>query len=657
MSLLFESVSLRNFGPYRHVENLPLSTNPESPVVIIHGENTLGKTSLFRALRWCLYGAPEAGMSAARATRELSGYMNRPARVSGESEMQVSITFRAHGQRYQLTRSARVEGDSAPRASVDLRIDSAAVQQAAVDAEIGRLLHPQISEFFLFDGELLRDFYDRLNSASERDLLRSSIESVLGIPALQLAHRDVATMRDDVLQRQAKEIKKQKDADAARRQLRELKSRQESLAKDRAEVSETLRKTQQALEDVKERIAAVDDLKADAREMQTLEALIQGDADEEQKIREEMRSLLVSGWLAPVRPRLSKILQDIQSKNDLAQARQKEIRAAQDRVHFLRERIDGGRCPTCEQELPAADADTIAALKSAEAELAELARGSSEGPDLQLERRIQALIDERTADSYRDRQRRLNAILTAQYDRGRRLAAVKDRLRDNDAAAIRQLGNEQDRLERAIPMLRGRLRKLDADENEVGQQQNKLAGVLRRLGGGQPELAAQTYFFEYVSDLLAGTIDRYQERTRLEVEATATEMFKKLIRDPGSYDGISIGTDYRVDLVGRSGPSMKTSEGGRQLIALSLIGALKRAAVRGGPVVLDSPLARLDLEHRQNVLNAWVPELGSQAVLLVQSGELTERQAREIMGSRIGHAYRIVRPHGNPEEAVIERTH
>jgi DNA sulfur modification protein DndD len=59
MSLRFESVSLKNFGPYRHIDGLNLATDPDAPIVVIHGENTLGKTRLFRALRWCLYGSPK----------------------------------------------------------------------------------------------------------------------------------------------------------------------------------------------------------------------------------------------------------------------------------------------------------------------------------------------------------------------------------------------------------------------------------------------------------------------------------------------------------------------------------------------------------------------------------------------------------------------
>lgn len=656
MTLRFESLSLKNFGPYREIMDLSLATEPESPVVVIHGENTLGKTNLFRALRWCLYGAPEAGKTAAESARSLSDFMNRPARADGESEMEVSINFSANGQQYHLTRTAKLDGGPAPRVTADLRIDSSVVQQQSIDAEIGRLLHPQISEFFLFDGELLRDFYDRLNSDRERDLLRGSIESVLGIPALQLASRDIGVMRDDVMARQAKLMKNRKDADNAKRQMKDLKSRQDSLDKDKREISASLRKAEGDLEDVKERIAAVDDLKADAREMETLEAQIKGGESDERGLREDMRNLLMRGWLAPASAKLSAVLLDVQAKNDAAQAKQKDIQSARDRVDVLQKQIKGGTCPTCDQELPPPDAATQQALIDAEAELERLRTEAGDGPDLTLERRVGTLIDTRTVNAYRDKQAQLNKIVSTQYDRNRRLSAIKDRLKDNDAAAIRKLGTEQDRLENAIKSYTARLSTFADDEAKIGKEQNRLAGILRKLGGGEPALAAEAYFFEYVSDLVTRTIDRYQERTRAQVEATATGMFMKLIRNPEGYQGITIGRNYSVDLVGQRGPAMKTSEGGRQLIALSLIGALKQAAVRGGPVVLDSPLARLDLEHRENVLNSWVPELGSQAILLVQSGELTEDQARSIMGNRIGQAYRIYRPNNDPEEAKIERT-
>ncbi|TYK51078.1 AAA family ATPase [Actinomadura decatromicini] len=656
MSLQFESLSLKNFGPYREIDSLQLQTNPESPIVLIHGENTLGKTSLFRALRWCLYGAPQAGKKASESVRELNEYMNRPALADGETDMQVAIKFTANGQQFNLTRTARFAGGAGPSVSADLRIDSQVVQNASIDVEIGRQLHPQISEFFLFDGELLRDFYDRLNSDRERDLLKQSIESVLGIPALQRAAIDIGVMTSDVLQRQAKAMKNKKEAESTQQRLLKLMSRQESLDKDRAEIEKARRKARSDLENVNERIASVEELKADAREMEMLETLIKDSEAERQRLSEEMRTLLARGWLAPASAKLSAALTRVKAQNDAAQQTQGEIGTARDRVDFLEKQIQGGTCPTCHQELPRPDAATQQELTNVKAELQRLVDEASTGPDLQRERRLGALIDTVTITTYQDKQDQLNKVLTALYDRNRRLSTVKDRLKDNDAARIRQLGNEQERLEQAIARYSDQLRKFDVDQEKINSDQKRLAGVLRRLSGAQPTLAAEAFFFEYIQDLIDRTIGRYRERTRAEVEQAATAMFMKLIRDPEGYDGIQIGHDYRVDLVGKHGPAMKTSEGGRQLIALSLIGALKQAAVRGGPVVLDSPLARLDLEHRENVLLRWVPELGTQAILLVQSGELTEQQAQNIMGSRVGQAYRILRPNNDPEEATIERT-
>jgi len=656
MSLRFDSLTLRNFGPYRQIDELDLTTTPDAPIVVIHGENTMGKTRLFRALRWCLYGSPELGKTPAASLRQLPDYMNTLARNDGETDMQVGIRFTANSQTFHLTRTARFDGGGVPRVSADLRIDSQVIQQASIDTEIGRQLHPQISEFFLFDGELLGDFYERLNTSSERELLQHSIENVLGIPALQLAERDVSVLTEDVMQRQAKALKNQSEAQTAKRQLLELKSKQESLDKDRQEIEAALRKSNADLEDVKERIAAVEDLKADAREMENLEAQIKGSEQDEAGLREDMKRLLTSGWLAPAAGKLSEALQRVVGKNDAAQDQQKAIQSARDRVDVLQKQIEGGTCPTCSQQLPPPDEATREALVGAESELKDLREEAGNGPDFPLERRIRALIDATTIKAYQEKQEQLNKIVRTQFERNRRLSSIKDRMKDNDASKIRQLAKEQEGLEGAIDQYEGRIKNFKPEQDRINSQQDKLASALRRLGSAQPALAAEALFFEYLRTLLIKTIDRYQERTRAEVERTASEMFVKLIRDPQGYKGLRISPNYHVDLIGEHGEPMTTSEGGRQLVALSLIGALKRAAVRGGPVVLDSPLGRLDMQHRANVLQTWVPELGNQAILLVQSGELSEKQARDIMGSNIGHEYRISRPNGDPKEATIERT-
>lgn len=191
---------------------------------------------------------------------------------------------------------------------------------------------------------------------------------------------------------------------------------------------------------------------------------------------------------------------------------------------------------------------------------------------------------------------------------------------------------------------------------QIASEQRRLAQQLDRLPGANPQLVLESNFFGYVETVLVRTIGSYQQQTRLDVQKAASEMFTQLIRDPEAHGVLQIATDFRVDLLDTHGNPRETSEGGKQLVALALIGALKHAAVRGGPVVLDSPLARLDLDHRANVLTNWLPALGTQAILLVQSGELTTSDAHSHLGSMIAHEYRITRPTGDVEYAAIERT-
>ena len=51
-----ERVDLFNFRQYFGSQRLKFSRQDEQNVTIIHGVNGAGKTSLFLALNWCLYG-------------------------------------------------------------------------------------------------------------------------------------------------------------------------------------------------------------------------------------------------------------------------------------------------------------------------------------------------------------------------------------------------------------------------------------------------------------------------------------------------------------------------------------------------------------------------------------------------------------------------
>jgi len=655
MSLQFESLSIKNFGPYRRIDNLDLTTQADAPVVLIHGENTLGKTQLFSAMRWCLYGGFLPQQDPSQAAPFLEKRFNNPARRDGETTMEVALKFRVDGEIYALTRTAKL-GDGGPQVSTDLRIGSTVMPRASIEAEIGKQLHPQISEFFLFDAELMQRFYDRLNTDRERGFIRDSIETVLGIPALQRAATDVADLAQDAMRRQAAAAKNQSESEKIKRRLAKLADEQESAEKEKAELLDTQQKTESQLRNVRDQLRVVEGLQTDIREQEMYEAQIISGEQAELTLRNDMKRLLADGWRAPLRGKLGVALATVQTRNDAARTQQKEITKARIRVEVLRERIRGGSCESCGQPLPPPDAETQSELGAAIAELARLEAETGGEPDIELERKINGLIDSTTSDLYREKHAHLTDLLGLQYQRKRQVDQIKDRLQGNDAAAIRVLGQRQTRLDDVLESTSRRLAQVNLKLNANTIDTQKLARQLDKLPGASPAVVLEANFFGYTQELLVRTIERYREQTRFEVERSASDMFVRLVRDPQGYGGLRIARDFRVELLDTRGDHRETSEGGKQLVALSLIGALKGAAVRGGPVVLDSPLARLDLDHRASVLQTWIPSLASQAILLVQSGELTPEDARRILGNKLGQEYRISRPNNDPEEAIVERT-
>lgn len=655
MSLRFNRLAIRNFGPYLGSQEMDLTTTESAPVILVYGENTLGKTQLFSALRWAFYGTFTPQQTPDDAAMELPERLNRAAALEGEDTLEVSIDFEAAGNTYVLTRRGRIV-DGRAEVSADLRIGATVVPAGGIEAEIGRLLHPQISEFFLFDAELLQRFYERLASDRERSLIRDSIETVLGIPALQRAQHDVHELASNAMDRQAKEVKNVDEAARLRERLKKLKDESRSVEKDRSDLEGQMAQAQAEQAKVRQKLKLVEGLEADVREQELLEAGLADGRREEVGLREEMRTLLGAGWQAlAVRP-LLEALTKVQDQNSRFQANERAINEARTRVAVLEDRARGGICPSCDQPLPPPDDATAHQLAEAQERLDALRAAAGGGTlDIQLERRITALVDERTIGEYTRKHRRLTDLQILQYERKQRLDNINDRLQGSSAADIRVLGQQSQTLEEAITTLEGAQVQNEGRAKQLGSDQQRLARQLDKLPGAKPEVVFETAFFRYVEAVLRGTIAEYREKVRVEVETDAESMFLKLVRDPEGHGGLRIGDDYKIELLDKRGVPRATSEGGKQLLALALIGALKMAAVRGGPVVLDSPLARLDLEHRANVLQTWIPSLGAQAMLLVQSGELTKEDASRILGPLVGQAYEIVRPGADPEIAVIER--
>jgi DNA sulfur modification protein DndD len=64
------------------------------------------------------------------------------------------------------------------------------------------------------------------------------------------------------------------------------------------------------------------------------------------------------------------------------------------------------------------------------------------------------------------------------------------------------------------------------------------------------------------------------------------------------------------------------SAGMKQLTAQALLGALSEASGKAVPIIVDTPLARIDRAHQENLLTNYYPSAARQVIVLPTDSEL-----------------------------------
>lgn len=88
------------------------------------------------------------------------------------------------------------------------------------------------------------------------------------------------------------------------------------------------------------------------------------------------------------------------------------------------------------------------------------------------------------------------------------------------------------------------------------------------------------------------------------------------------------------------------SEGEKQLYISSVIKALIHEANQSFPIIIDTPLARLDQKHKNQVLKEYYPSLGEQVILMATDTEIPI-QKMKIIEEHISKLYVLQNENNN----------
>jgi DNA sulfur modification protein DndD len=134
------------------------------------------------------------------------------------------------------------------------------------------------------------------------------------------------------------------------------------------------------------------------------------------------------------------------------------------------------------------------------------------------------------------------------------------------------------------------------------------------------------------------------ERHVKRIQSMVLESLQLLLRKDNLVHEVVIDPDTcEMELLTHDGRAVRPqtlSAGERQLLAVALLAGLARASGRMLPVVIDTPLGRLDNDHRIRFVQSYLPNASHQVIVLSTDTEITPDILDSLDGT-VSHTIRL----------------
>lgn len=655
MTIFLKKLIICNFRPFLGRNEIELITTKEKPIILIKALNDVGKTSIFNAFLWCLYGG---------SAEENSRNVNWSAYRKSNGRTSVNLIFSHNGQQYEIQRSVDFEklekNDSRQPLKDELSVNVDGLPVKFENIEKGNnfiksILPKDASQFFFFDGEKIQKY----TAVSSGDSVKTAIQMVLGIKELLNAKEDLTTIHRELrreLDRLLAQNKKTKEeAEQNEKLLQEITNSRDEISTLDEQITNCKKNIEGCDETLNKHAniqQKVDERKEEEQKEKELEGKIEHSERSQLKVRGEIAFLLA----APLLEELEKI-----GQKQLPHWKRNAISfilAGTSNRCICDRPLNGVICPKCGTKFGSNIEDLFEEqLNKGQGRSRLQFLGTLATPLLRkkvpklIEKNIYDLATERVSlesqlSVCKDGIKELTKEIGGQGDFSAEIAQAED-LRTRAMNNIKEYEKEKRETEIDIGV----------KEREYKKKQNEL---IRRTDYDQ-DICDKNDQLEICSLCIEGfnyAIEELVENSTVKVAELASKKFLLLTNAPRLYERIEITDDYEIKIRTRGGTvrhvwDQAPCAGQRQIIAISFIAALNAFTAREAPIVIDTPISRLDPIHKRNLVCHY-PQMGSQTIILFQPNELGDAEIELIQG-RIYSEWELKRDPSDPETTIITK--
>lgn len=629
--MIIKELKLHNFGVYAGTNVFDFKA--DKPIVLIGGLNGRGKTTFLEAVLLSLYGKNSFAFSEGSGQtygQYLKSYVNV---ADGSKETYVELTFcmNANGtDEYKIKREWNGNG-SRTSESVTVYKDGEYNQFLTDNWSMfmENVLPSVLSSFFFFDGEKIATLAGESTSAQ----MKESIKALLGITVLDHLENDL----NRVIARAAKSSVDIEEADELER-LRKVKEESaEKLARSDEKLAglmKNLSEAQRNLDKLNEEYNAKGgNVVNQRRELIEQRALLRAKT---QGINDELLNASASELpLLLVRDLLFNIREKAEIEHD-----QKTISAA------LEKMVKALPTYTSDEGGKEEIKDFLNYFKK---------KNTVKGKDITFDlsdaalTQIQLLLDQRLID--------------------KKLAtrAVQDRM-DKNRQEVDQIDSylSVDIDEKAVNALYKKIKKLQQKKIEIEAKIELEQEKRKNLNGAMIQAASdfnrkvEAYLKKVelnddrdriikYANLATTIIEKYRVALQTskisEVATTMTNCYKllaskKTLIDRIDMDPVSLDMIY-LNKDGGEVPGKSLSAGEKQMMVIALLWSLAICSNKRLPVIIDTPLSRLDSVHRQALIKIYFPKASDQTIILSTDSEINNTYY-SMMKDNVGDEFTLV---------------
>ena len=628
-------LTLTNFGLFRGQQAIDFSASSEArPIVLIGGRNGRGKTTLLSALQIVLYGEKAECIrdSNLNYKQQMQQFIHRGPGIDCCSlRLDFLRWSKGLAVSYAVERQWKFEnGDLKESLEVLVNGERDDYLTETWREFVQDLLPLEISGLFFFDGEKIEAF---ANPTKSRRLLASAIGALLGLNDVNRLQKDLT-----VLERtKRKELVKEGD----RLIIEELETRFKSAEKECDVIATKLEAKRTALGDCMQDYANADEAYRqggaelyEAREEIRWEQLAANsrtrDLDDQLRaLAEEEAPLLL------VRPQLGDL--SIQSKHAAEAARNQLL------LELLKER-DGELIKGISRH--GIDRSTIELIekflsKDLEKRESFVMIGAEMLLSDETDERLTDLLKRKLVDT----ESRISDLIQEHNRADERLVELNRRILGIPAEAF--ILDLIDKRDRALADVQKAEKKCEESEFLHRQAEAVRDAAEKAWQKALETLTAQEIGYEETrriiehAALVKTTMNEFAREVTAHhstrIASLVLDSFQRLLAKRNFVTGLRIDpVSFDVLLEGLNGeriPPEKLSAGERQLLAVAMLWGLARASGFPLPVIIDTPLGRLDGQHRMNLAKEYFPSASHQVVLLSHDEEIRGDLFRELLPS------------------------